>query len=84
MFTVEMKKKLLTKHSTFRLKEKQEERGSVQTLINIPLRSMLINGGTRDFDLFVFYHLTNRIRILRILKSNAHGKMTWHAAVSSY
>jgi hypothetical protein len=45
MFTVEMKKKLLTKHSTFRLKEKQEERGSVQTLINIPLRSMLINGG---------------------------------------
>ncbi len=35
---------LLTKHSTFRLKEKQEERGSVQTLINIPLRSMLING----------------------------------------
>jgi hypothetical protein len=34
-----------------------------------------------DFDLFVFYHLTNRIRILRILKSNAHGKMTWHAAV---
>jgi hypothetical protein len=27
---------------------------------------------TRDFDLF---------GILRILKSNAHGKMTWHAAV---
>jgi hypothetical protein len=40
------------------------------------------HSATRDFDLFVFYHLTNRIRILRILKSNAHGKMTWHAAVS--
>jgi len=25
--------------------EKQEERGSCQTLINIPLRSMLINAG---------------------------------------
>jgi hypothetical protein len=72
MLTIEMMKKLLTKHSTFRLEEKQEERGSVQTLM-----------ATRDFDLFVFYHLTNRIRILRILKSNAHGKMTWHAAVIS-
>jgi hypothetical protein len=45
MFTVEIRRMLLTKHSTFRLKEKQEVRGSVQTLINIPLRSMLINGG---------------------------------------
>jgi len=44
MFAIEMMKIQLTKHSTFRLKEKQEERGSVQTLINIPLRSMLING----------------------------------------
>jgi len=34
-----------TKHSTFRLKEKREERGSVQTLNNIPLRSMLFNAG---------------------------------------
>ena len=35
----------LTSHSTFSLKEKQEERGSGETLTNIPLRSMLINGG---------------------------------------
>ena len=40
-----MNKMLLTKHSTFRLKEKQEERGSVQTLINIPLRSCVMKRG---------------------------------------
>jgi hypothetical protein len=45
MFTLEMKKMLLTNSSTLRLKEKQEERGSCQPLINIPLRSTLINGG---------------------------------------
>ncbi len=36
---------LLTKASTFRLKEKQEERGRLKPLINIPLRSMLVKAG---------------------------------------
>jgi len=40
-----MVKILLTKASTFKLKEKREERGRLQTLTNIPLRSMLVNGG---------------------------------------
>ena len=31
-YELEVKGKDITKHSTFRLKEKQEERGSVQTL----------------------------------------------------
>jgi hypothetical protein len=80
----------LTHSSTTKQEDKQEERGSCQTLINIPLRSMLINAGrdtvknsqqyrsgtsfkvastgthkstTRDFNLLVFYHLANRIRI---------------------
>jgi len=44
MYAFEMKK-LLTHSSTAKQEEKQEERGSCQTLINIPLRSMLINGG---------------------------------------
>ena len=35
----------LTKVSVLRLKEKQEEHRTLQTLINIPLRSMLINAG---------------------------------------
>jgi len=35
----------VTNSSTAKQEEKQEERGSCQTLINIPLRSMLINGG---------------------------------------
>jgi len=36
MFIVNIVEKiLLTKHSTFRLREKQEERGSVQTLAEI-------------------------------------------------
>jgi hypothetical protein len=35
MFAVEMKKKLLTKDSTFRLREKQEERGTRKTLCTI-------------------------------------------------
>jgi len=33
------------KRTHIKLGEKQEERGVRQTLINIPLRSMLINGG---------------------------------------
>jgi len=45
MFIIEIERKLLTKTSTFRLREKQVERGRLETLINIPLRSMLINGG---------------------------------------
>ena len=99
---------LITHSSTAKQEEKLKERGSCQTLNNIPLRSMLFNGGvpllkdsqpyrsetmvnnastgsrnsaTPDLELFVFYHLTNRIRIMSKLKSNAHGKMTWHAAV---
>ena len=36
---------LVTHSSTAKQEEKQEERGSCQPLINIPLRSMLINGG---------------------------------------
>ncbi|MCK5592412.1 MAG: hypothetical protein KAI72_10695, partial [Candidatus Pacebacteria bacterium] len=32
-----------------------------------------------DLELLVFYHLTNRIMITEIPKSNAHGEMTWHA-----
>ena len=44
MFTFEIEKLLVTKASTFRLKEKREERGR-PPLNNIPLRSMLINGG---------------------------------------
>ncbi|MDP8201827.1 MAG: hypothetical protein P9M11_06750, partial [Candidatus Tenebribacter burtonii] len=40
-----MKKKGLTNVSVLRVKEKQEEHRTRQTLINIPLRSMLINGG---------------------------------------
>jgi hypothetical protein len=35
----------LTHSSTAKQEEKQEERGSCQTLNNIPLRSMLFNGG---------------------------------------
>jgi len=45
MFIVEMMKMLLTKASTFRLRENIKERGRLDPLINIPLRSMLINGG---------------------------------------
>ena len=40
-----MMKMLLTKASTFRLRENIKERGRLYTLINIPLRSMLFNGG---------------------------------------
>ncbi len=35
MFAIEIKRKLLTKASTFRLREKQEERGSARTLAAI-------------------------------------------------
>ena len=90
MFAIEMRKLLLTKVSVPRLKEKQEEHRTLETLNNIPLRSMLFNGGvpllkdsqpyrsgtmvnnastgsrnsaTPDLELFVFYHLANRIRI---------------------
>ena len=35
----------VTHSSTAKQEEKQEERGSCQTLTNIPLRSMLVNGG---------------------------------------
>ena len=38
-----MRKHPLTQHSKFKLEEKREELGSRQALINIPLRSMLIN-----------------------------------------
>jgi len=38
-------KKPLTNSSTAKQEEKGKEHGSCQTLINIPLRSMLINGG---------------------------------------
>jgi hypothetical protein len=37
--------KHLTHSSTAKQEEKVKERGSCQPLINIPLRSMLINGG---------------------------------------
>jgi len=40
-----MEMKPLTHSSTLRLREKQEERGSCHPLNNIPLRSMLFNGG---------------------------------------
>jgi len=45
MYVVEINKMLLTKASTLRLREKQEERGRLKTLNNIPLRSMLFNAG---------------------------------------
>jgi len=35
----------ITNSSTAKQEEKQEERGSCQTLNNIPLRSMLFNAG---------------------------------------
>ena len=36
---------------------------------------------TVDFDLLVFYHLTNRFRITSKLVFKAHGEMTWHAGI---
>jgi hypothetical protein len=44
ILVIDMKMQV-THSSTAKQEEKQEERGSCQTLINIPLRSMLINGG---------------------------------------
>ena len=35
----------ITHSSTAKKEDKKEERGSCQTLTNIPLRSMLVNGG---------------------------------------
>jgi hypothetical protein len=40
-----MKKRLLTNSSTAKQEAKVKERGSCQTLINLPLRSRLINAG---------------------------------------
>jgi len=92
---------LLTNSSTAKQEEEVKERGSCQTLINIPLRSMLIKAGvspiinsqqarsgtsfniaftgthksaTRDFDLLVYYHLTNHSRNRN--DSTAHDEMT--------
>jgi len=45
MLASEIIRMLLTNSSTAKQEEKQEERGSCQPLINIPLRSILINGG---------------------------------------
>ena len=45
MSIIEIRKMLLKNSSTANKEEMQVERGSCQPLINIPLRSMLINGG---------------------------------------
>jgi hypothetical protein len=37
---------------------------------------------THDFDLLISNQITNRIRILSKLKSNAHGDLTFHAGIS--
>ena len=48
MFAIEMMKIQLTKHSTFRLKEKQEERGSVQPLA-VSIDDIILNSSVIIF-----------------------------------